>query len=258
MPERFPSIFLVAGAALIFLLLWVASIVVVYIHSRQRGLDDQARMTWVTLTTLLPVIGFAAYLVLGGLFGKSQNRPPAQPYRQPGGRATLYQAQGPLSNQEQGHMDTIAGIELLKSTKPGSPPPPFKSPFHHSRPFRASAQSSSIPATSATPPTAQPVVLQLTAVSGPYRGQNFLLEELPARLGRGSWATIHLDQDLSISRQHAEIVRQDGGYRLRDLNSAHGTRLNGQPVKDSPIAPGDRIELGSSEFQVQTVDRRTG
>ncbi len=256
MPERFPSIFLVAGAALIFLLLWVASIVVVYIHSRQRGLDDQARMTWVTLTTLLPLIGFAAYLVLGGLFGKSQNRPPAQAYRPPGGRATLFQAQGSAPRGEQEHMDTIAGIELLKSTKPGSPPPPFKSPFHHSRPFQA--QSASVPATSVTPSTAQPVLLQLSGVNGPYRGQNFLLEELPARLGRGSWATIHLDQDLSVSRQHAEIVRQEGGYRLRDLNSSHGTRLNGQPVVDSPIAPGDRIELGTSEFQVQTVDRRTG
>ncbi len=156
-------------------------------------------------------------------------------------------------------MDTIAGIDLLKSTKPGTPPPPFKSPFYKSNPFRSPAQPTPVPRTLPPPGGPQPAqFLQIIALTGPYQGQKFLLEDLPARIGRGSWATIHLDQDLSISRQHAEITRQDGRYYLRDLNSSHGTRVNGLQVKESPLAAGDRLELGSSEFVVQTVERRAG
>jgi hypothetical protein len=260
MPERLPSIFLVAGAAILLLLLWVISIIYVYFHSGQCGLDDQNRMTWVALATLLPLIGFVAYLIFGGLSKPGQSRSPDRS-RPAGSRVTLYQAQGyspdSTSGQSQVRMDTIAGVDLLKSTRPGSPPPPFKSPYYKSRPFRSTPQQSPqrLPSTMPPPPVS---VYQLSVISGPYQGQKFLLEDLPARIGRGSWATIHLDQDLSISRQHAEITRQDGAYILRDLNSSHGTRLNGQPVTESPLAAGDRLEMGSSEFLVQAIDRRAG
>ncbi len=47
-----------------------------------------------------------------------------------------------------------------------------------------------------------------------------------------------------ISRRHAEIIWQDGGYYLRDLNSKNGTYLNGQPVRDmAPLQDNDEIQL---------------
>src|SRR5262249_33071504 len=46
-------------------------------------------------------------------------------------------------------------------------------------------------------------------------------------LGRASTNRVVLKDDL-CSREHAEISYSDGRWRLRDLNSLNGTRLNGQ------------------------------
>ncbi len=63
-----------------------------------------------------------------------------------------------------------------------------------------------------------------------------------------------VDVDLSlfphgrrVSRRHAEIVFEEGHFVLRDLNSRHGTWVNGRPVtvqKAHRLHPGDRVSLG--------------
>ena len=56
--------------------------------------------------------------------------------------------------------------------------------------------------------------------------------------------------DPAVSHLHAQLSRdQEGGWRLVDLGSANGTRLNGaeQPVPvetEIPVATGDRIHVG--------------
>jgi serine phosphatase RsbU (regulator of sigma subunit) len=55
-------------------------------------------------------------------------------------------------------------------------------------------------------------------------------------------------KDRFLSRRHAEIVRDDGGWILRDCGSVNGTMLNGVRVlAPLPLHPGDRIALGDSE-----------
>ncbi len=51
------------------------------------------------------------------------------------------------------------------------------------------------------------------------------------------------------SRQHAEIVESDDGFRLRDLNSTNGTFVNDRRVRgrEHLLKDGDRIRLGSAE-----------
>src|SRR6188768_2362700 len=50
-----------------------------------------------------------------------------------------------------------------------------------------------------------------------------------------------------VSRDHAEIVRRDGAFVLRDRGSRHGTFVNGEAVTDRMLAHGDRIRPGRSD-----------
>ncbi len=60
------------------------------------------------------------------------------------------------------------------------------------------------------------------------------------------------DQDIVVaetwvSRSHARVERHGEEYFLVDLNSSHGTFLNGRAAQRSLLADGDRIALGSAD-----------
>ncbi|TPG79249.1 FHA domain-containing protein [Brevibacillus laterosporus] len=63
---------------------------------------------------------------------------------------------------------------------------------------------------------------------------------------------------LFISRQHAVIRQERDQYVLYDLNSKHGTEVNGQPLQNAPhlLQYGDRITLakGEAEFIFFTLE----
>lgn len=71
------------------------------------------------------------------------------------------------------------------------------------------------------------------------------LAQLPqVTLGRDPASAIVLDHP-SVSRRHAEIVRQGGQALLRDLGSANGVFVNGQRVTgETPLGAGDVIQIG--------------
>jgi transcriptional regulator with GAF, ATPase, and Fis domain len=63
-------------------------------------------------------------------------------------------------------------------------------------------------------------------------------------LGRAPSNRIVLKDDL-CSREHAEIYFADKRWRVRDLNSLNGTRLNGTRLTDEEeLSPGDEVFLG--------------
>jgi serine phosphatase RsbU (regulator of sigma subunit) len=66
-------------------------------------------------------------------------------------------------------------------------------------------------------------------------------------MGRATDCAIPL-KDRFLSRRHAEILSQNGGWILRDNGSANGTFVNGARV-EAPVklGPGDPIELGHSK-----------
>jgi sigma-B regulation protein RsbU (phosphoserine phosphatase) len=49
-----------------------------------------------------------------------------------------------------------------------------------------------------------------------------------------------------VSRDHADIVTEDGKIVIRDKNSRYGTYVNGEQVTERVLMPGDRIRLGRS------------
>lgn len=68
-------------------------------------------------------------------------------------------------------------------------------------------------------------------------------------VGRGSACDLVLS-DLTVSRVHAELRRQDdGGWMLVDLGSLNGTRLNGwRLVGPARVRSGDEISFGDCGF----------
>jgi hypothetical protein len=86
----------------------------------------------------------------------------------------------------------------------------------------------------------------LTVLEGPHAGQEFVLDRLPARIGRDSGCAVRLDNDRGVSRRHAELYQGADGLRLRDLGSTHGTRINGQRVDEVGLKPGDKLQVGYS------------
>jgi pSer/pThr/pTyr-binding forkhead associated (FHA) protein len=55
-------------------------------------------------------------------------------------------------------------------------------------------------------------------------------------------------EDMSVSRQHAQLERTPDGWLLSDLESTNGTRVNGWRVRGQvPVKVGDLVTFGSIE-----------
>ncbi|MGI5273867.1 FHA domain-containing protein [Nonomuraea sp. CA-218870] len=70
-------------------------------------------------------------------------------------------------------------------------------------------------------------------------------------VGRGSACDLVL-ADLTVSRVHAELRREDdGGWMLADLGSLNGTRLNGwRLLAPARVRAGDEVAFGDCGFLV--------
>jgi hypothetical protein len=61
-------------------------------------------------------------------------------------------------------------------------------------------------------------------------------------------------EDKKSSRKHARIEKIDGEYRVVDLESGNGTKVNGKDINFHVLAKGDEIQIGLSTLTVLTVD----
>lgn len=76
-------------------------------------------------------------------------------------------------------------------------------------------------------------------------GKRLLVPPQGALIGRSREADIVVD-DTNVSRRHAEISPGGTGWRIQDLGSTNGVRVNGRQVDGPhPLESGDRIELGT-------------
>jgi hypothetical protein len=81
-------------------------------------------------------------------------------------------------------------------------------------------------------------------------GQRLTLGQKPAVIGRMPDCAVALS-DPQVSRQHAEIRLDDGGYHVVDLNSMNGTRVNGITVSDHALTDGDVITVGATSIRYE-------
>ncbi len=69
-------------------------------------------------------------------------------------------------------------------------------------------------------------------------------------IGRASDNDVIVD-DALVSRHHCQLKLQHGAYSFADLGSRNGSFVNGQPVSEIALGPGDRIRIGSTEIEFQ-------
>jgi S1-C subfamily serine protease len=71
----------------------------------------------------------------------------------------------------------------------------------------------------------------------------------PLVLGRVSGSDLVI-RDARASRRHVELTPDDAGLRLRDLNSANGTLVDGQPARELELRGGEEIRIGRVRIAV--------
>ena len=67
-------------------------------------------------------------------------------------------------------------------------------------------------------------------------------------IGRSPESAIVLD-DVTVSRDHAEIRRGDRSFRIRDTGSLNGTYVNRVRVDSVDLRNGDEIQIGKYRFK---------
>jgi pSer/pThr/pTyr-binding forkhead associated (FHA) protein len=100
-------------------------------------------------------------------------------------------------------------------------------------------------------------IFQFIMNAGPVPGKKFILDKNEIFIGRDVNSNV-LVNDAEVSRNHARLLLQAGGYVIEDLGSTNGTFINGQRLVGlRTLLPGDTIMIGdnvSLSFEVKQPD----
>lgn len=78
--------------------------------------------------------------------------------------------------------------------------------------------------------------------------QEYSLDTPLTTIGRSPECAIHIDNQ-GVSRRHAQIVQQEGRFRVEDLNSHNGTFVGGQRIQKHVLCDGDEVLIGKHTLQ---------
>jgi pSer/pThr/pTyr-binding forkhead associated (FHA) protein len=78
---------------------------------------------------------------------------------------------------------------------------------------------------------------------GGRAGESFTLSDERISIGRTPDAGVFLD-DVTVSRNHALLVRRKDGLYIDDLGSLNGTYVNRRRIESHQLADGDEIQIG--------------
>lgn len=84
---------------------------------------------------------------------------------------------------------------------------------------------------------------KLIVIAGPQKGTIFELSGDESSVGREIASTIRI-ADPSVSRQHCLLRKEEGRFKVIDLDSFNGTFVNGVPVLEQFLEHGDHIAIG--------------
>jgi pSer/pThr/pTyr-binding forkhead associated (FHA) protein len=100
--------------------------------------------------------------------------------------------------------------------------------------------------------TVEQVKLMLVPVP---TGPPIRLDRERMSIGRAPGSAIHLDSP-SVSSQHAELSLDGQWWRIRDLNSRNGIRVNGVATTDQLLWPGDKVSIAEQfHFVLRPIAR---
>ena len=92
-------------------------------------------------------------------------------------------------------------------------------------------------------PTLPPGTALLAVVRGPNAGSRYLLDRDRTEIGRHPDSHVYLD-DVTVSRHHARVDREEEGFTLYDLGSLNGTYLGAERVERRELRPADEVQVG--------------
>ena len=98
--------------------------------------------------------------------------------------------------------------------------------------------------------TAQGAALVIRSGGG-RAGESFPVAEDRMSLGRSPDAPIFLD-DVTVSRNHALVVRRRDGLFIDDLGSLNGTYVNRRRVESVRLEDGDELQIGKYKLSFLT------
>jgi len=78
---------------------------------------------------------------------------------------------------------------------------------------------------------------------GGMAGQSFQPPEGRTLIGRSPECAIFLD-DVTVSRRHAELVREGDVFTVSDLGSLNGTYVNRQRIESRTLEDDDEVQIG--------------
>ena len=78
---------------------------------------------------------------------------------------------------------------------------------------------------------------------GGRAGETFQLQGEQTRIGRSPDADVFLD-DVTVSRNHALLVRRRDGVYIDDLGSLNGTYVNRKRIESHRLQDGDELQVG--------------
>ena len=76
------------------------------------------------------------------------------------------------------------------------------------------------------------------------------------RIGSHETCDIRVAGDCYVSRRHCSVSFVDGQLSIVDLDSTHGTLVNGEELGKNPVTlrDGDQIQVGESRLTVRLVE----
>jgi hypothetical protein len=87
---------------------------------------------------------------------------------------------------------------------------------------------------------------------GGRSGESFPIDRERMSIGRTPDAPIFLD-DVTVSRNHALLVRRREGLYIDDLGSLNGTYVNRKRIESHLLSDGDEIQIG--KFKLSYLER---
>ena len=87
---------------------------------------------------------------------------------------------------------------------------------------------------------------------GGRAGESFTVEDDRVSIGRSPDAGVFLD-DVTVSRNHALLVRRRDGLYIDDLGSLNGTYVNRRRIESHRLGDGDEIQVG--KYKLSYLER---
>ena len=165
--------------------------------------------------------------------------------------------QGRANQQRQAAVAPMPGMPdpMAAPLSPVQPLPGANQPAGMAAPRQAAPEPVAMPGAapvSAPMPAGRPapVACQLTDKAS---GKTWRIACDSTVIGRDEAHADLVLGDSNVSRRHAELTRNATGWRIADLGSTNGTRVNGMRVSELDLANGDTITMGLVTLMFEEV-----